>query len=344
MSRQLDEHSVSFEPTDAKLPTATSRDRKEHPIATPALSIVVPVYNSDECLRELYHRLTAVLGQLNVPSEIIFVDDGSADGSWKTIRDLALGDARIKALRLSRNFGQHAAITAGLGHTAGRSAIVMDSDLQDPPEEIPRLFALATSGMDIVYARRMGRQHSGIRIWAARVYFALLGRLNRVSFDHRYGSFSMISRKTIDAFLEIRDRHRHYLLILGWLGFPSATIDYQHAPRFGGRSSYSLSRLLQHAVDGVFFQTTILLKWIVYSGFVLSLVGFLGILGIVILHFTRSMQPGWPSLAALILLVGGFIIISTGVVGLYIGKIFEQVKDRPLFVVSQKIVGGLEQR
>ena len=325
--------------------TATELARSTRaPGPVPKISAVVPVYNAEECLSELHERLTAVLRALEVPFEIVLVDDGSTDGSWKIISDLALRDATITALKLSRNFGQHAAITAGLSHAAGRWAIVMDCDLQDPPEEIPRLVALAGSGVDIVYARRTGRQHSAFRQWAARTYFALLGRLNQVSFDHHYGTFSMISRKAIDAFLEIRDRDRHYLLILGWLGFHSASIDYEHACRFRGRTSYSLRRLVQHAVDGVFFQTTLLLRWIVYSGFALSVAGFLGSLVIVTLYFTRSLLPGWTSLAMLTLLIGGFIIFSTGIVGLYIGKIFEQVKDRPLFVVSEKVVRTLEER
>jgi len=194
-----------------------------------------------------------------------------------------------------------------------------------------------------VLARRKRRQHSLFRRIAAKAYFRVLGIFNRTSFDHEYGAFSIVSRKVVKAFLTVNDTARHYLLLLYWLGFAAASIEYEHGDRFAGRSTYSVSRLLTHAFEGFFFQTTILLKWIIYMGIALASGGFIFALYLVAEYFAHSLLPGWTSLAVLILVVGGFTITSVGVAGLYIGKIFEQVKGRPLFVVSEKIVNGDEQ-
>jgi dolichol-phosphate mannosyltransferase len=307
----------------------------------PELSIVVPVYNAESCLRELHTRLTATLQPLVRTYEIVLVEDGSTDGSWAAVLEVAKSDRAVRAYRLSRNFGQHAAITAGLQHARGERAVLMDCDLEDPPEEIPRLYAKALEGWDVVLARRKARHHSLLRRLAARAYFTILGVFNRTRFDHEYGTFSVITRKVITAYLEMKESARHYLLLLRWLGFPAASIDYEHGNRFAGRSAYGIRRLLRHALDGVFFQTTVLLRWIVYLGFTIALSGFGLAAWLVEQYMVRSALPGWTSLAVLILVVGGVIIMSIGVTGLYIGKIFEEVKARPLYVVSETVVDGV---
>jgi dolichol-phosphate mannosyltransferase len=217
----------------------------------------------------------------------------------------------------------------------------MDCDLEDPPEEIPRLYAKALEGWDVVLARRKARHHSLPRRLAARAYFTVLGIFNRTRFDHEYGTFSVITRKVITAYLEMKESARHYLLLLYWLGFPTASVDYEHGTRFAGRSAYGIRRLLQHALDGVFFQTTVLLRWIVYLGFAVALSGFGLAAWLVERYLVRSALPGWTSLAVLILVVGGVIIMSVGVAGLYIGRIFEEVRARPLYVVSETVVDGV---
>ena len=306
------------------------------------LSVVIPVYNAEPCLATLQARLTRSLRAMKLRYEIILVDDRSTDDSWSVIGELAKQEPAVKALRLSRNFGQHAAITAGLQLSEGNWVVVMDCDLQDPPEDIPRLYAKALEGFDIVLARRKRRRHPFLRRIAANIYFRTLGIFNRMSFDHEYGAFSIVSRKVVKAFLTVNDTARHYLLLLYWLGFATASIEYEHGDRVAGRSAYSISRLVTHAFEGFFFQTTVLLKWIIYMGFTLACAGFIFALYIVAQYFAHSLLPGWTSLAVLILVVGGFTITSVGVAGLYIGKIFEQVKGRPLFVVSDRIVNGDE--
>ena len=306
------------------------------------ISIVVPVYGCRESLGPLHQRLSAALRAITPSYEIVLVDDCDRQGSWEAAAELARADRAVKAFRLSRNFGQHAAITAGLAQCTGRWAVVMDCDLQDPPEMIGELYRAAQAGSDVVLARRKRKHHSAFRRLAARAYFRVLRVLAAARLDGEFGSFSIISRKVIDAFLRFQDRDRHYLFILNWLGFPTATIEYEHAARHSGESAYSLEALIRHALGGLFFQTTVLLRWIVYLGFWVSCSGFLLAAYYIYMYFARSVSPGFTSLAVLILVIGGFIIMSTGVTGLYIGKVFEQVKGRPLYVIDRSIVDGAE--
>ena len=302
--------------------------------STIELSVVVPVYRCRTCLEALHARLTAVLRDAVPDYEIVLVDDRSPDDAWSLLLDLAGRDSNVRAIRLSRNFGQQAAITAGLAECAGRWAVVMDCDLQDPPEEIPRLYRSAIAGNDIVYARRKRKQHSLCRRAAARVFFHVVNFFNNSSHEGEYGSFSIVSRKAIDAFLSLQDRDRHYLFILQWIGFTVTEIEYEHGARHSGRSAYTFRALIKHAFDGIFFQTTSLLRWIVYLGFTVSGAGVLLASYFVYQYIVHDVLPGFTSLAVLLLLIGGFIIISTGVTGLYIGKIFEQVKGRPLYIID----------
>ena len=299
------------------------------------LSVVVPVYGCRNCIEALHERLSRVLAAAVPSYEIVFVDDRSPDDAWPLLEALAERDAAVRAIRLSRNFGQHAAITAGLAQCVGRRAVVMDCDLQDPPEEIPRLLEKAAEGYDIVLARRLEKKHSAFRRVASRAFFGLLSAFNRSPIDGSFGSFSVISRPVIEAFLKFQDRDRHYLLILRWLGFRVGSIDYVHAARFAGKSAYGLRALLAHALDGMLFQTTVLLRWIVYAGFAVASAGALLAVYFIYMYFAHSIVPGWTSLIVLFLLIGGFIIASTGITGLYIGKIFEQVKGRPLYVIDR---------
>jgi glycosyltransferase involved in cell wall biosynthesis len=306
------------------------------------LSVVLPVYRCAECIRPLHGRLTETLQGLGLSYELIFVDDRSPDGAWQVLRDLNLVDPRVRAFRLSRNFGQQAAITAGIGASRGTWTVVMDCDLQDPPEVIADLYAKAQEGFDIVLGRRREKKHPFFRLVAARLYFKFLRLFLGVHISGEYGSFSIIAAKVREAFLRVPDRDRHYLPILLWLGFNRASVDYEHAERHAGGSSYSLRSLVKLAVEGVFFQTASLLRWIVYLGFCVALAGALLAIGLIVLALLVNPPPGWTSLAVLLLLVGGFIIVSTGVTGLYIGKIFQQVKNRPLFLIDEEL--GLTDR
>jgi dolichol-phosphate mannosyltransferase len=304
------------------------------------ISVVIPVYNCAGCLPALHERLTATLSTLTRDYEIVLVDDRSRDGAWETLTKLARDDRHLRVVRLSRNFGQHAAITAGLTRSRGAWTVVMDCDLQEPPEEIPRLYAKAQEGYDIVRAVREGRRHSAFRRMSASLYRRMLSEGEG---EIEFSTLSMISRKVVDAFLELRDRDREYQLVLDWLGFSQATIGFAHAERAGDSpSAYGLRELVRVALDGMFFRTTVLLRWIVLLGFLVALAGFLLGAYAIFSRYVEDTPPGYTSIVVLLVLLSGFILISLGVVGLYVGRIFDQVKGRPLFVVDEQIDG--EQR
>lgn len=300
------------------------------------LSIVVPVFGCVDCLDTLYRRLQA-LHDLCDELEIVFVDDRSEDGAWERLRTMARGDPCVRAVRLSRNFGQSAAITAGIARASGDVVILMDCDLQDSPEDVPQLLTKALEGYDVVFSRRAARSQPVLRRVAARAYFRIRNRLLGLDIDPDLGSLMLMRRAVADAFLTIRDRDRHHALLLHWLGFRRAYVDLPHNPRHAGRSSYTLRKLLASAVDGMFFQTSVLLRWIVYLGFTVVGMGAASMVFLVAFYFLVQPAPGWTSLVVLLLFIGGFIILSLGISALYIGKVFEQVKDRPLFIVDEEV-------
>jgi glycosyltransferase involved in cell wall biosynthesis len=302
------------------------------------LSVVVPVYGCAGCLVKLHDRLTRSLAEVTDRYELVVVDDRSVDGGWEVLRGLARSDGRVRAFRLSRNFGQDAAITAGLAKARGAWAVVMDCDLQEAPEDIPRLWAAAGEGYDIVRTTRRGWRHSAFRRWTSRLYRRLT-----LETDTRpdYSNLSLISRMVIDAFLRLRDRDREYMIALDWLGFDSTTIEIEHQARHDGTSGYTLDRLVGVALDGMFFRSTVLLRLVVLVGFLVAGAGVV-VAGFEVADYFLEPDktvPGYTSLAVLLLILAGFIIVSVGVVGLYVGRIFEQVKQRPLFLIDAEAEG-----
>jgi dolichol-phosphate mannosyltransferase len=282
----------------------------------------------------------AALSEISSDYELIFVDDRSTDGSWPELLELSKLDPRVKLVRLSRNFGQHPAITAGLAEAVGRWVVVTDCDLEDPPEEIPRLWAKAQEGYDFVLSRRRRRRQAVWRRVGARAYRWLANRLAGTDVDPQYTNLSLLSRPVVDAFLRFRDQDRQYLLMLLWLGFRHDAIDVDQDERYAGSSSYSFRQLVRVAADGIFFSTTRLLRWIVYAGFAVGAAGLLLAALAVVNWIERDPPTGYTSLAVVILILSGMIIASTGVMGLYVGKVFAQVKGRPLYVVDEVIQDG----
>lgn len=302
------------------------------------LSVVVPVYGCADCLAALHDRLTRSVEHITDRYEFVFVDDRSVDDGWAVLRRLARADPHVRAYRLSRNFGQDAAITAGLAQARGAWAVVMDCDLEEAPEDIPRLWAAAGEGYDVVRTVRRGWRHSAFRRWSSRLYRRLT-----LETDVRpdYSNLSLLSRRVIDAFLRLRDRDREYMIALDWLGFDSTAIEIEHHERHAGKSGYTLERLIRVALDGMFFRSTVLLRLVVLVGFLVALAG-LVIAGFeVVDYFVEPSKtvPGYTSLAVLLLVLAGVIIVSVGVVGLYVGRIFEQVKNRPLFLIDREALG-----
>jgi glycosyltransferase involved in cell wall biosynthesis len=297
------------------------------------LSVVVPVYGCADCLGALHQRLTRAVAQITDRYEFVFIDDRSLDGGWEVLQRLAHQDAHVRAYRLSRNFGQDAAITAGLAQAAGQWAVVMDCDLQEAPEDIPTLWAAAGEGYDMVRTVRRDWRHSPFRRWTSRAYRKLT-----LETDVRpdYSNLSLLSRQVIDAFLRLHDRDREYMIALDWLGFDSTAIEIEHHDRHAGKSGYNLQRLIRVALDGMFFRSTVLLRVVVLVGFIVAMIGIVVAGFEVVDYFVEKQKavPGYTSLAVLLLVLAGFIIVSVGVVGLYVGRIFEQVKNRPLYLID----------
>lgn len=306
----------------------------------PDLSVVVAVYGCEGTLRELHRRLRDTLSALVPSFELVFVEDRGPDRSWDVLRELAGGDPHLRAVRLSRNFGQHAAITAGLAEARGARVVVMDCDLQEPPEDIARLWEAGQAGYDVVLSRRGQRRQRWTRRLTARLYFTFLSLVTGRRVEPGHGTLSLVSRKVVAEFLRFKDRDRHYLFIVQWLGFRSTTIEYDPVERPAGDSAYTMRSLLRLAVSGVFAYTTVFLRWIVYLGFAVSAGG----LAVAVLYLYRylaydTVPAGFTALALLVVVMGGFGILTTGVSALYVGKIFEQVKERPLYVVDERVSG-----
>ncbi|OUL82345.1 glycosyltransferase family 2 protein [Paraburkholderia hospita] len=302
----------------------------------PEISVVIPSYNCLGCLEELCVRLDRVLAELVPSFEVVIVDDRSPDNSWPLITALSKRFPAVRGIRLSRNFGQHIAITAGIAATLGKYVVVMDCDLQDPPERIPDLYRRVQEGFDLVLARRVERTHSRFRVLAAKAYFASMTWLTGEFLDGSYGTFSILSRQVADAFLQFTERDRHYLFILRWLGFNSSTIEYGHEARHAGSSSYTFRKLVKHAIDGMFFQTSVFLNWIVYGGLVCTAASLMLGLFFIYRYWVASTLPGWTSLVVVVLFSTGLILASIGAVGMYVSRMFEASKGRPLYLIDRE--------
>lgn len=304
------------------------------------ISIVSPVYGAETIVKELVSRITNTMNSLNINYEIILVEDGSPDKSWDEIEQICCYNKFVKGIKLSRNFGQHYAITAGLQESLGDAVIVMDCDLQDNPKYIPVLIDNWKDGNDIVYTKKKERKHSWIKNFTARLFNLVFNYLvDNKSWENSVsiGSYSLLSRKVVDSFLLVNDYRRHYLMVLRWLGYSYEIVEIEHEKRYAGKSSYNLSKLIIHAIDGITSQSDKLLRLTMVLGFFISAISFLAASVVVYLAIYTSFSPGWPSLFVLILFIGGLIISSIGISGIYIGKIYEQSKGRPLFIIDKRL-------
>ncbi len=272
--------------------------------------------------------------------EIILIDDGSRDQSWSTIETLCRKNVEVRGIKLSRNFGQHQAISAGLAEARGDYVFVLDSDLQDDPAFMPDLFEQARAGFDIVLTHKKKRAHAHFKNFCAAAYYRLFNWLadNNPAIGHKaVGAYSLPSRKVVDAFNRMQDYHRHYLFILHWLGFEPAYVEIEHRPRPHGKSSYTFFKLVKHAVNGITSQSDKLL----YLSINMGLLFFVSSLSLgcylVIRYFVSGFKEGWTSIMVMLLLSTGLILLSLGIAGIYLGKAFEQAKNRPLYIVDKEL-------
>lgn len=307
----------------------------------PQISVVSPVYQAEDCIDEFHRRLTSALGALGIPYEIILVDDGSRDRSADLLGRIARTDPRTTAVILSRNFGQHAAILAGVAETKGDAVVVMDCDLQDRPEDIPLLLSKLMDGHEVVLAVRKRRTDSLLKRLTSRLWFALLNRFSDFPIEPGSGSFSILKRQVVDELLRMPNRHTHYSLVLRWLGFRQTYVVVDDGGRFAGRSSYSLRRLVTHALSGIVAHSNRLLFFSIYAGFVFVLLSLVQFGYLIVRKVTDGIGvAGWTSLMAAIWLVGGVILFSLGVIGIYLARIVDDVKQRPAYIVSRRVRAG----
>ena len=301
------------------------------------ISVVSPVYRSEKIVDELVKRLSESLSKITENYEIILVEDGGGDSSWKKIEENCYRDKRVKGIKLSRNFGQHYAITSGLSMASGNIIVIMDCDLQDDPDHINKLLDEFGKGYDVVFTKRIGRKHSFFKMITAKIYNSLFKMFSDKNYDLNVGSTTMISSRVKDEFLKLKDQDRLYIQLIKWIGFRSTYVPVEHRERYEGSSTYSISKLFVTALQGWTSYSDKLLRLSIYTGLIISVLSLLAALSIVLSYFLLSFQPGWPSLIVAILFSTGLILMSIGIAGIYIGKIFEQTKQRPLYIIDEKI-------
>lgn len=301
------------------------------------ISVVIPVYKAENCVAELCRRLESELPRISSQHEIILVEDGSPDASWHEIEKAATVHSSVRGLSLSRNFGQHNAITAGLEATRGDWIVVMDCDLQDSPEEIQKLWRTAKSGgFDAVFGRRVERKDSWSKKLSSRLFYAVYNYMTDSTFDRTIANFSICRRPVINALLRMHEQTRMFPLFVQWLGFKIGFCDVAHAARFEGKTSYTLRKLLRLASSSILAQSNKPLAMIVGLGAATSAVFFL----LALYHFAKWAfvgipVSGWTTIVLSIWLLGGMVLTTLGLLGVYIGRIFDETKGRPLYVVAK---------
>ncbi|MCC6847154.1 MAG: glycosyltransferase family 2 protein [Deltaproteobacteria bacterium] len=304
--------------------------------AAPELSVIVPTFNERAVLPELLQRLVAVLEEAAPDYEIVFVDDGSIDESPAILLDAADRNARLRVLRFSRNFGHQAAVTAGIEHARGRAVVVIDADLQDPPEVIPELVAKWREGWEVVSAVRTERPgESALRLFLIRTFYRVLKRIASVDMTPDVGDFRLLDRRVADALNRMPERNRYVRGLIRWLGFRHAEVGYKRAERFAGETKYPYTKLVRLALDGVTAFSTFPLQLVAWMGFaVFGLSLLLAAYGIVGRLFGGATPPGWTSVFVAVALLSGIQLVALGILGAYVSRIFEEVKGRPLYVIA----------
>ncbi|MCS6968232.1 MAG: glycosyltransferase family 2 protein [Cytophagales bacterium] len=304
----------------------------------PYISIVSPVYKAENILVQLVKRIDLSVSQITDDYEIILVEDGSPDKSWKVIEELAKTNKHIRGFKLSRNFGQHHAITCGLDHARGEWIVVMDCDLQDQPEEIISLYRKAQEGYDIVFGIRHERKDTFTKKFFSKLYYKLYSILSDLKIDNRVANFGIYHKKVITAVSMLREPIRGFLPHVYWVGFKKTGIEVKHSNRFEGKSSYTFSKLFNLALNGAINYSDKPLKIAVVFGILISIFSGIGIILFLVEYFLGKIQePGFASLIISLYMLCGIIIFFMGIIGLYLSKVFEAVKNRPLYIIDKTI-------
>ena len=300
------------------------------------ISVVTPIYGCCENLNSLYERLRDTLSTITEDYEILMVNDASPDNAWEVIKELSQKDNRVKGVNLSRNFGQHKAISAGLEYARGEWTVVMDCDLQDQPEDIIKLYGKAIEGYDIVFGRRFERKDSIYKKFSSKMFYIVNDYLTENKLDSTVANYSIISRRALDSVLRLKEQNRVYSLFANWVGYKKIEIDIEHAKRPEGKSSYTLYKMINLAIDSIVSQSNKPLRLAIKFGFILSLLSFLYGAWLIIRYYAFSIAAeGWTSVMVSIYFIGGLMFANMGMLGLYIGKIFDETKDRPIYLVQE---------
>ena len=300
------------------------------------ISVVIPEYGCREAIFELSRRLVETLESIGEEFEIIFVEDRDPQNSWEDIKTLCAKDSRIRGIHFTRNFGQECAIMAGLKASSGDYVVVMDCDLQDPPEGIKDLYEKVKTGLDVVYVRRKNRRDSFLTRLTSKLFYHFYNFLADEEYDPLIGNFSIASRRAVDSCISMNEKNRGYIMFLRWLGYPSTVIDIEAEERAAGHSSYSFIKKVRYAMQEITSQSNKPLYLTIYIGSIFSILAVAAIVLLVIKHFADGSVPeGWVSLMISIYLVGGLLLSGLGIHGLYIGNIFTEVKNRPMYVIEE---------
>lgn len=305
------------------------------------LSVIIPIFNEEGNIEKLLNRLDGVISKMNLQHvEYIFVNDGSRDRSLEIIKKLSSADNRIKYINFSRNFGHQIAVTAGLDHSKGEAVVIIDADLQDPPELIPELYNKLLSGYEVVYAKRRSRQgESFMKKFTAKMFYRLLSKLTSVSIPVDTGDFRIVHRKIVDVLKQMPEQEKFLRGQISWIGFNQTYVEYDRDERHSGKTGYTYKKMIRFALDGITSFSNFPLKFATIAGFVVSGISFFMILYALYSRFiSKDYEPGWTSLMLAVLFIGGIQLIGIGIIGEYISRISANVRNRPLYVIREKSV------
>jgi dolichol-phosphate mannosyltransferase len=300
------------------------------------ISVIVPCYNEEAVIRETHRRLSAALSGVNY--ELIYVNDGSRDATADILREIQAGEARVRAVLLARNFGHQMAVTAGLEHAAGDAVVIIDADLQDPPEVIPEMIARWRDGYQVVYGVRSEREgETAFKLFTAKLFYRLINRLSHIEMPLDVGDFRLIDRKVVEALGAMPERDRFLRGMVSWVGFRQCGVFYRRAARFAGETKYPLIRMLRFATDAVLSFSFTPLRLAIYTGFSAIAAAFGGIIYALYKFYANDVVRGWASTFVALLLMSGVQLITIGIIGEYIGRIYGEVKKRPLYLVQERL-------
>jgi glycosyltransferase involved in cell wall biosynthesis len=300
------------------------------------ISIVIPLLNEDGNIMILYDALLPVVEKISLDYEIIFVDDGSKDDSFEIINQLNKKNNRVLGISLSRNFGHQIALTAGMEHSSGEVVITMDADMQHPPEIIAELYKKYNEGYDIVNTIRTETADSGVfKKATSHFFYKLINNLSDIHIEPAAADFRLMNRKTVNAFLQLKEKDRFTRGIISWLGFKQGMVEYTAPARFSGKSKYSVLKMFRFAADGITSFSAKPLRISFFSGLIVSLIGLLYAIYAVIEYFGGKTIPGWTSILVSVLIIGGVQLISIGIIGEYLARVFNEAKNRPMYLVKQ---------